>query len=259
MTSIRKKSALLLTCGAAGAVLWGACAVQAPPPECSTNHGDYSAKYYLKTSTDDSCVLPGELLTLEKYRPDGKRPQIGILPEQIASDATDILADFKTDEPENDFCSVADAEKTTVDIPEVTRKLKPAELDAGYADGGVFQLNDGGMLPLRADGGVAVAEAYTVSYQFSNIRLYSTPEVPNTQFQADLTYTQDNCTATYNVVALYPAIECETDLDCDPNRDLDAGRLFGSGINPGFDTFCDEETGHCQLKAETIGAETLKK
>lgn len=259
MKPTTKRIAVLLAALTSATVLLAACSVEAPPQDCTNNHSDYAAKYYLKEASGPECELAGELIHMEKYRPDEGRPQLGLLPEQIGPYVTDILAEYETDSPEDAICRVADPEPVTVNVPEMTRKLSAAELDAGYVDGGVFALPDGGQLTLRADGGVATDEAYTVSYDFANVRFYATPEVPSTQFQADLTYTVDNCTATYNVVAIYPPHHCETDEDCLPNRDLDAGRIFGSGINPAFDTFCDAETGYCHLKAENIGEESLRK
>jgi hypothetical protein len=41
------------------------------------------------------------------------------------------------------------------------------------------------------------------------------------------------------------------DANCDPKADPAAGRVFGSGINPDFTTFCHPELLHCMLKAGT--------
>lgn len=251
------RSSLLTAALGASALLFGACSVEAPPQDCTNNHSDYAAKYYKKTSSGPECELAGELIHLEKYRPFDARPQLGILPAQVNPYVKDILATYDTDSPEAGFCSVADPEKLTVSVPEMTRELSEEELANGFVDGGIFQFKDGGSLALRSDGGVPDGDAYTVSYDFSNVRFYATPEVPSTQFQADLTYTIDSCTATYNVVAIYPPKECKTEEDCLPNRDLDAGRLAGSGINPAFDTFCDAVTGYCHLKKDAIGPDTL--
>lgn len=95
------------------------------------------------------------------------------------------------------------------------------------------------------DGGTLTFPALTARFEFSELKVLTTFEVPGTAFTAKLTQTEGACTARYDVVAFYPAVHCETNADCDPNPDLDAGRTIGSGINGDFDPVCDVALGFC--------------
>jgi hypothetical protein len=68
---------------------------------------------------------------------------------------------------------------------------------------------------------------------------------------ADLVYTRDGCSATYSVVAVYPAASC-ADADGKPDERLcateanpAAGIAYGSGINPDYAVACDPDLLTC--------------
>ena len=101
------------------------------------------------------------------------------------------------------------------------------------------------------------------TYDWSNLRIYNTPEIPGTQFVADLGYTENGCTARYSVKGIWPVVRCgktvngQTVADntlCDPKPDFAAGRTRGSGINPIFPVTCaptaDPKTFICVLTGE---------
>jgi len=92
--------------------------------------------------------------------------------------------------------------------------------------------------------------ATTVSYEFSNIRVYSAPATPGTQLTGELKYTKDGCTSTYIVRAMWPAAPC---LPGSTEADLSCGQ--GSGLNPDFAAECIPRTGpamNCDLTAQMI-------
>jgi hypothetical protein len=96
-----------------------------------------------------------------------------------------------------------------------------------------------------------------VSYLWSNLRIYNTPEIPGTQFVADLSYSENDCTAEYKVRGIWPVVRCENsktkqadDTLCDPRADYSVGRLRGSGINPLFPVKCDPDVKICVLTGE---------
>ncbi|HYO68409.1 MAG TPA: hypothetical protein VEU33_20240 [Archangium sp.] len=122
-------------------------------------------------------------------------------------------------------------------------------------------------LELRAK--ASGAPGLSLTYAWSNVRIYNTPEIPGTLFVADLTYTENGCQADYKVKGIWPVVSCwkevEVDTDangdgkkdkvrvpdepkCDPNPDPSVGRLRGSGINPSFDVKCDPDALICVLK-----------
>ncbi|WPB75004.1 hypothetical protein KYC5002_39160 [Archangium violaceum] len=93
----------------------------------------------------------------------------------------------------------------------------------------------------------------SLTYAWSNVRIYNTPEIPGTLFVADLTYTENGCEAKYKVKGIWPVVSCATsgkpdESKCDPNADPSVGRLRGSGINPSFAVKCDPDALICVLK-----------
>jgi hypothetical protein len=101
----------------------------------------------------------------------------------------------------------------------------------------------------------ATEPAQSFSYEWSNLRVYNTPEIPGTQFIADLRYTENGCTAEYTVRGIWPVVSCATagrpdEVKCDPYPDFEAGRLRGSGINPIFPVKCDPVALICVLTGE---------
>ncbi|WP_395808566.1 hypothetical protein [Archangium minus] len=118
---------------------------------------------------------------------------------------------------------------------------------------------------------VAREPALELTYAWSNLRIYNTPDVPGTQFIADLSYTENGCTAEYKVRGIWPVVSCwkeielDTDADgdgkkdkvkvmdapkCEPHPDPANGRLRGSGINPSFPVKCDPDALICVLTGE---------
>lgn len=73
----------------------------------------------------------------------------------------------------------------------------------------------------------------TVTYEFSNWRVYSAPSAPGTQMTGELKYTKDGCTSTYVVRGLWPTIVCDPDSD-EPAENCGEG----SGLNPDFAATC---------------------
>jgi hypothetical protein len=88
--------------------------------------------------------------------------------------------------------------------------------------------------------------ATEVTYEFSNVRVYSAPSAPGTQLTGELRYTRDGCTSTYVMRALWPAV------GCDPESDLPEENCGeGSGLNPDFSATCDEVS-HICVPAKSI-------
>ncbi len=99
-------------------------------------------------------------------------------------------------------------------------------------------------------GGAAVE----LTYAWSHLRIYNTPEVPGTQFIADLRYTRNGCSAEYTVRGIWPVVSCGTksvpdETKCLPNADPPT-RLRGSGINPSFPVKCDPDALICVLTGD---------
>jgi hypothetical protein len=236
----------------AGAVLLastlGACSAQQQDPQCLVGRGAFATVYTLKDGQDPglACAhLKPEPVGLEKYfsqDPNGM-DSVGLRPRsvgtlltaagkdpktQVDADALQphSVGELKADAPGPDnFCEVSMLNPTRL----VTRAI---------AEGGTDR---------------------TLTYEWSNLRIYSTPQIPGTQFVADLRYTDNGCIAEYKVKGMWPVVKCDTDdkpddSKCDPKPDPSVGRTEGSGINPIFPVKCDPDALICVLTGEVPSA-----
>lgn len=220
----------------------GACGTYQQDPQCVVAKGTFATVYTLKEGQDASqaCAqLQPERVGLEKYfsedpsAPDTvtMRPQkIGgelahkdTLIDPDAPNQPNSVGELTTDAPreEDNFCEVP--------------TLTTARLESRY-------------------GGVSKAPV-SLTYAWSNLRIYNTPEIPGTQFTAELRYTESGCTAEYTVKGIWPVVGCATsgkpdDAKCDPKPDPSVGRYRGSGINPTFPVKCDPVALICVLTGE---------
>lgn len=86
--------------------------------------------------------------------------------------------------------------------------------------------------------------AENVSYKFGDVFVYSAPSAPGTQLEGSMTYTDDNCSAEYRVLALWPQIPCDPEAFASPTAENAADRCGeGSGLNPDFDAVCVADIG----------------
>ncbi|WP_375771309.1 hypothetical protein NR798_10540 [Archangium gephyra] len=234
----------------AGAVLLasslGACEAQQQDPQCMVGKGAFATVYTLKAGQDPAAAcaqLKPERVGLEKYfnqDPNGpatvgmRAITVGNLVAETTATAPKTQLDpdapfepnsvgaLTTDAPgEDNFCEVPTLNPTQV----VTRSIA-----AGGSD-------------------------RNLSYEWSNLRIYNTPQIPGTQFTAELRYIDNGCTAEYTVKGIWPVVSCATggkpdDSKCDPNPDPSVGRVRGSGINPIFPVKCDPVALFCVLTGE---------
>jgi hypothetical protein len=88
-----------------------------------------------------------------------------------------------------------------------------------------------------------------VKYEWSNVRVYVTPDSIGDQTYADLTVTQDKCSISYHVSVLVPRVPCGTTDPatgttvaeptlCDPSPN-GADNPSGSGINSSVTPVCE--------------------
>jgi hypothetical protein len=85
-----------------------------------------------------------------------------------------------------------------------------------------------------------VSPAESLSYAFSDVKVYSDPSAPGTQLTGTLKYsTGPDCEAEYTVLALWPQVECDPKAYAAPTKENAADRCAeGSGLNPDFDAEC---------------------
>ena len=257
-----------------------ACADE-PKPKCTVAHGNFAATYTLVSGDGECAQLKGELLGVQAYnaqtsktdkRPDFDRVSIGIQPISITGvlqsavmpnpdDNPFALGDFDSAEPRSDgFCTAPKLSVARLRHPEI-----PEQSDMCT------------MTP--------AVPALDVTYKFSDVRVYTTARALGTQLSAKLTYTQNGCTAKYDVRALYPAVSCgmppsapsdagtppmmSSDEDAGAGADEDAGCPPSSppsgpmlahsdecsakvdptsGLSPDYAIRCDPELQLCVLK-----------
>jgi hypothetical protein len=225
-----------------------------PRTKCQTGRGIFAAKYTLVSDVPDGgCLLKGESIGIQPYNPalpDNSAPDIekstvairgtqvgnallNYPPDPNPDNLPYALGPFATVEPgADDFCDVPSLAPAVQDLPPVEG------VDAG-PDGG---------------GGKPALPAVHFKYEWRNVRFYVTAAQAGVQMKGELTYTKDDCTAVYNVNALYPSTSCMAgDAGAKyPNHelclppDLEKGRT-GSTINSDVATVCDPELGVCVL------------
>lgn len=235
---------------------------------CTTGHGDYAVRYQLVEGTGACAELTAGVVGVESYlrgdngpdkHPLLSRSSVALRAEELGTLVSDYgvevapkalaaLAPFTQDNPGPDgFCPVGPMMPVTLTLPAV---------DA---------------MPDGMGGTTKALPAVSVTYAWSNVRLYVTPSSPGTQFSADLKYTLDGCTATYKVSGLYPVVSCEVTMTvtgpdgkssekgtgvgdetlCSPCPNPAAGRAAGSGIGPEVEIECDGDSFFCLPKTAT--------
>lgn len=240
-----------------------------PTIDCRTLHvGPYAAKYTLISGGPECSDLKGERIGLQSYyapnsdstNVDLSRSYLAIRPDTLGviDDEATIWGDEKTVTKSTlssigDFASVDPNEKDTCSVP----SLSPAEIAINAIPPNMEDPED------LYEG----RDATDIRYEWKNVRVLVSPGAPGNLIEADLTYTQDGCTANYSVIALWPTIDCEkrevmTDMNgkpvvvrtgepnddlCDDQADLQApyGLPTGSGISQDFVPKCDPDLLYC--------------
>ena len=213
-----------LICAAAAAALYGC---EQPAPRCNVAHGSFWARYELVSGKGACAELTGEQLDVQSYyaqrsrtdtRPDYDAVSIAIQPFSITSalgNAAGLAEPERDDVPwgigrlgtsrpgADGFCRADKLAPASLRLPAVPEH------------------------PIDECTTAPEAPAYDLKYEFSRVRIYYTPSAIGTQFEADLTYTQDGCVARYRVSAVYPMVSCgampQVDTGAGSEPGLDAG------------------------------------
>jgi len=194
-----------------------------PEPRCNVAHGQFWAKYTLVSGTGVCAELTGELLDVQSYyaqrsatdkRPDYDAVSIAIQPGAITA-ALGNAAGFEEPDAEDVSYSIGRIGTSRPGADGFCRadKLSPATL----------RLPAVPEHPIDECNTAPEAPAYDIKYELSRVRIYYTPSAIGTQFEADLTYTQDDCVAEYHVTAVYPVVACAATPAVDAGVAADAG------------------------------------
>ena len=224
-----------------------------PAPRCFTSIGSYAATYALREGTGPCAELAGDVLGVASYNPRGAdgRPDLTRADVAIGTRRLGLLADraaaagfvddgdgrrryaigsFAAMEPVDDLCTTTAMEPARQSLPAV-----PAS-DAGPAQDAVDAVN-----------------------AWSDLQFYVTAGTRGQQLRGTLTIEEGDCAATYDVRAVFPAIDCTSFRDdgapyaddrwCDPAASAFNGGV-GSGIPPEFPTTCDPNLLLCVLQGD---------
>ncbi|MBA3548451.1 MAG: hypothetical protein H0T76_18365 [Nannocystis sp.] len=266
-TSVFSTSALALGLGLVLSLTTGGC--QQPQSYCTTAHGDFATTYTLTSGDPQSACggLKGEVLGLQTYYAKGgangtpkfSEPSMAIRPATLgelidragSSDPAIVdpnaepnaLAKFTAGLPDDEeFCAATKFSVSEITLPELP-------LIPGDPDDPQTPENEG-----TPD--IPPYPATNIRYEWSNARVLVSANYQGTQFSADLKFTQDGCTAEYEVRGLYPLIGCALDAECCSTEEdcrgkgEDGADLPLSGINPDFDVRCDTGLGYCVLRGD---------
>lgn len=248
-------SLLGLTLGLTAGALVGC---QQPQSYCTTAHGDFAATYKLTSGDPQSACgsFTGDVVGLQTYFAKGGlngtpkfsessmaiRPAyLGDLVDAAASwtppvadpdpeHTPNAVGEFTTSLPDDDeFCAATKFSVAEISLPEL-----PA-IPAVPDDPETLDVDES--IPETP-----AVPATSVRYEWSNVRVLVSANYQGTQFSADLKFTQDGCTAEYEVLGLYPLAYCEADEEC---QDTSV-----TGINPDFAVKCQTDLGFCVLRGD---------
>ncbi len=217
------------------ALMWGMCmawlgacgGAQQPLPQCTVGRGDHAVRYTLKTGTGACASKRSEVVGAQSFRVPGagEPPSLVLKPAPLAAlegqdTAHSVTASgaFTTEYPgENGTCEVSQ-------LSEARQVVTPDE-------------------------GVTV----DLRYQWSQVRIQGSATIPGTQWTAELTYSEGDCTATYEAVGVFPAIKCERTLangtvERDPS--ICKQPRPGLSLDPSYPITCDEVTNLCVLEGQ---------
>jgi hypothetical protein len=225
-------------------VVHGCSAVQ-PKPQCKAQPADYAAKYVVQGAPQGACDdrVPGaEVLHVQYYRATLEDPNqaatIGIEPASVEaaiaagdeamvmvkSDSEFSLGRYQSTEPgDDDICLARTMSETSVMVAEI-----PADPMA--------------MPPVEG------APAKSLDYKWSNVAMLTIASSNAVYFGADLVRREDDCTVTYKVSAVSPAVFCGDGKDAMGMPDPTTGKpdatacdssIQGTGLNQSIDYVCD--------------------
>lgn len=209
---------------------------------CGSAHDGYSFEFILESGDGPCAQLIGDEVGLDTFisypdnEPDFSQPDLSMKPLALALAVAEAesrsgeaitsplysIGQHATEYPDGgDFCSVPQLTTTAVSLPALEAVPDDPETEE--------------------DESLPAVEARDISYEWSDVRLYTTFTAQATQVIASLRYTENGCTATYTARGLFPYVPCSSDEDCnDP----------ASSINPDFSTRCSAELGACILAGD---------
>jgi len=235
-------------------------ACEQPAMQCVVARRTFIAQYELVEGSGTCAKLVGEEIGLATFLQPGADGSSADYDRRVISVQSETLGGLAKRGEKYD---VADAEHAPYALGHYTNEPDDGNLcHAGTSDEplAVAEQSIPEVKTEDDEGNPVTYPASHVRQTWSDLSVYVTAGAPGTQLVGRMTYEDllERCKATYDVVALAPAVQCEgvdaegnrtgkpDDKLCDPSGDPVAGRM-GSGINPDFKTRCDPELLYCVL------------
>ncbi|MET0405166.1 MAG: hypothetical protein ABW123_22320 [Cystobacter sp.] len=199
-----------------GVALLGACDVEQPAPQCTVGRGDHAVRYTKKAGTCGD--KKAELVGAQAFRVPGS----GVPPTLYFNAASLVLLPVP---PSTTPVPTSAVGQFTTEFPSADNVCTvPSLSEASQTVDGVAR-----------------------GYRWSNVRVQGRASIPGTQWIADLEYSEDGCTATYEAVGVFPAIKCE---NAQKVRDESLCRVLraGASLDPAFPIYCEETSNLCVLR-----------
>jgi hypothetical protein len=208
------------------AALLSSCNADQPLPQCTIGRGEHAVRYTLVRGTGPCAAKTAEKLGAQIFRTPGSGipPTLVFRPGPLAAnEGKDTANSVNT---EGDFTTEYPSEDELCLVPSMSEaRQRVAQTDGSTKD---------------------------IRYEFSNVRVQGSSAIPGTQWIADLTYTENDCTAQYVAVGMFPALKCERTVGTTVERDpaICQQPRPSLSIDPAFPTSCDESTNLCVLRGD---------
>lgn len=205
-----------LMLGAATLAVWGAGCEQ-PTIDCRATRGSFATTFVLQNGSGTCSEIKTAVIGLQSYYAKGADGQIdltkstlAIRPENITYVESDVhalidegcadesvisTAEFNSigsfasvDPDDNAICSVPTSTTTSFVSAEIPPDGDPMDPENACAEG---------------------YPAQNITYEWRNIKVHVTTAAPGNRFEADLTLTENGCTANYKVCGVWPLVGCE--------------------------------------------------
>lgn len=237
--------------GAAALAVWGAGCEQ-PTIDCRASRGSFAATFVLQNGSGTCSELTTMVVGLQSYYAkgaDGKvdisKSTLAIRPENIVYDSDavvsyvgDVEAAQEADPKPPNACWTSTP--ITANEPSGVGSFSSTEPADGICtvNNAVSRFASNEIMPTGdpMDENNICTEAFPaqdITYEWRNIKTFVTAAAPGNRFEADLTYTQDGCTATYKVCGVWPVVGCEK---YDWLSDTDPACAVDTDENPAPDT-----------------------
>lgn len=250
-----KRIVILVAAALTLVAAFGGCDGAQSKPPCLVGHGGFALKYIPQagqTLTGACLNKTAEVAGFQPYYNDDGSRQDRVVIKTATLTALEEKANVGVD-PDSPIFSTGTLSDTVPDgdnfcyVPTLSRAEQHVAADPGDADAGIDP-----------------TPSLDVSYSFSNVKFYVTPEAPGTQMSAELEFSQDGCTGKYTVIGVNPAVSCavydkkgnvvhndDGTIKLDPSK-CEGPNDYYRQLNSAFPVKCEWRSALCLLQGGSI-------